>query len=127
MTETSEQTAEGLVESPSITGPDLLELAHQADNEEVGTEPSAQQESVQTESSGDRAPEASGEAEVSKDKAEPSAEQEQAQRERDEKGRFLPKQQQEAAPEAQPESKYAKAKKEEERQKGVLRSEEHTS
>lgn len=117
MTETSETTAE-VSSSPTITGPELLEAAHQADNEGYQDEPSAQQESVQTESSGDRAPEASGEAEVDKSTnlAEPSAEQ----RARDEKGRFLPKSEQETAPETPQESKYAKAKAEGERQKSLL-------
>lgn len=129
MIEQSDNTAELSQENPTIDATTLFNAALKADQEGIWGDNGAQQDADEAEivrkaapaTEGDRAPsEKSGEADV-KDKAEPSAEQESKleTRERDEKGRFKPKATEldEGEP---PDTKYAKAKKEEERQKSLL-------
>lgn len=127
MTEQSDNTAQAVPqENSTIDATTLFNAALKADQEGIWGDSGAQQDSeMDSETTGSRAPaETSGQAQE-KDKAELSAEQAQPEKvdtgpPRDDKGRFKAREAEEPT-QAQPEdSKYAKAKKEEERQKSLL-------
>jgi hypothetical protein len=150
MTDQSEQSAESLPDNPTLDATSLFNAAMKADEEgKWGNDGALDADALEIVKgakevpSGNRAPDESGEAETKQaDKAEPSAEEKTGHTEgpRPQKpvidslgrehdpvtGRLLPKKQEAQetkpaeTPEEKPETPYSKAKKEEERQKGVL-------